>query len=210
MAKSDGIPNDVLLKAGLELMRRNGKPLTKRPSRGRAMLYDMPNGKTVRVRTCNDHVLLAAADDPSSSAPLNIEGTDSLLVVMPEVARTHGGIIGYLVPTKEAVKQIRKSHLAWLSSNPKTKGNNTRRTIWFDEYGPTVNGAEKYAGGYAVKWKEYRLAGSVLSTDIVGDKDTQANEAGNIKAEVEDAQRRIASLAGVSPQAVKISIDFGD
>lgn len=210
MVKLDRIENSILVKAGLELMRRNEMPLTKRPSRGRAMLYDMPNGETVRVRTCNDHVLLAYADEPSPDTRLNIEGTNWLLIVMPEFARTPGEIIGYLVPTEEAVKEVHTSHRNWLDSNPKTKGNNRTRALWFDEYGPDVNGGEKYAGGYSVKWKKYRLEGSVSSTDIVDDLDTHANEVGNIKAEVEAAQHRIASIAGVSPQAVKISIDFWD
>ncbi len=208
MAKLDRIENAILLNSGLELMRRNGKPLTKRPSPGRAMLYDMPNGESVRVRTCNDHLLLTLADKPTPDARLNIEGTDWLLIVMPEIARTHGEIIAYLVPSHEAIKQVRESHSAWLSSNPNTKGNNRTWHLWFNKYGSEVSGVEKYAGGYAVKWKKYRLEGSVSSKEIKDAKDIQTNGVGNIKAEVEAAQQRIAHMAGVSPQAVKISIDF--
>ena len=38
---------------------------------------------------------------------------------------------------------------------------------------------------------------------------TQAGEPGNIKVEVEAARERIAPVAGVPCEAVKISIDFG-
>ncbi|MCY3878138.1 MAG: hypothetical protein OXF74_03040 [Rhodobacteraceae bacterium] len=70
------ICNKMLREAGLELMRENGKPLTKLSSSGRAMLYSMPNGESVRVRTCNDHILVVVADKPAADASLNIQGTD--------------------------------------------------------------------------------------------------------------------------------------
>jgi hypothetical protein len=38
MAKADKINRDVLLKAGLDLMRLNGKALSKVPGKGRSML----------------------------------------------------------------------------------------------------------------------------------------------------------------------------
>ena len=59
MVKEDRIDNEVLLRAGLELMRLNSKPLTKLPSKGRSMLFELSNGETVRARTCNDHILIA-------------------------------------------------------------------------------------------------------------------------------------------------------
>ena len=71
------------------------------------MLYKMSDGQTVRVRTCNDHVLIAVADSPNPGARLNIEGTDWLLIVMPEVERTAGNIVAYLVPVQEAVAEVR-------------------------------------------------------------------------------------------------------
>ena len=87
MVKSDRIDNDVLREAGLALMRENGKPLTQRPSPGRSMHYTMPSGESVRVRTSNDHILIVVADKPTVDARLNIEGTDWLLIVMPEAER---------------------------------------------------------------------------------------------------------------------------
>src|SRR5260370_41034626 len=119
------VDNDALLAAGLDLMRKNGKPLTKILGTGRSMRYTLANGETVRVRTCNDAILIVLADKPSGSdAKLNIEGTDWLLVVMPEVERTPGNIRAYLVPSSVAVEATRRSHDRWLNSNPNTKGGN--------------------------------------------------------------------------------------
>ncbi len=203
MARADRIDNEALLQAGLELMRQNGKPLTKLPSKGRAMLYTLPNGETVRARTCNDHILIAVADKPTEDARLNLEGTDWILVVMPEVERTHGKVIGYLVPTEEAVAEVRRTHREWLSSNPNTKGSNTTWTLWFDH-----DGSGK-ANNYADLWMKYRLEGDVTTEDVAIEQVPQAGEPGNIKVEVEAARERIATVAGVPREAVKISIDFG-
>ena len=85
MPKTPRLPNDGLLAAGLELMKQNGMPLTKLPDFGRSMMYSRPDGQTVRVRTCNDHILIVLGDKPSGDAKLNIEGTDWLLVVMPTI-----------------------------------------------------------------------------------------------------------------------------
>ncbi len=85
-----------------------GRPLTKLPSRGRTMFYKLPNCETVPARSCNDHILISVAVEPTADAPLNIEGTDWLSIVMPEVERTDGRIIGYLVPTEEAAEKARQ------------------------------------------------------------------------------------------------------
>ena len=207
MVKSDRIDNDVLREAGLALMRENGKPLSKRPSPGRSMRYTMPSGESVRVRTSNDHILIVVADKPTVDARLNIEGTDWLLIVMPEAERKAGNVVAYLVPTNEAVEAVHKSHLAWLSSNPNTKGENTTWNLWFGQsYSGMANRDEKH--GYAMKWAKYRLEGEVSTKEIVSVQDGRASETGSIKAEVEVARKRIARAAAVSPEAVQISINF--
>ena len=211
MAKSDRIDNEVLRDAGLALMQTNGKPLTKLPSSGRSMLYAMPNGESVRVRTSNDHILVVVADKPTTDdAHLNIQGTDWLLIVMPEVERAAGQVIAYLVPTKEVDEAVRKSHQAWLSSNPDTKGENTTWNIWFDHsYSGMASRKGKHE--YAEKWAKYRLAGDMSTEDLISTRVDRAGEGrsrGNIRAEVEAARQRIAHAASVPPDAVKISIDF--
>ena len=203
----DRVDNEVLREAGLALMQENGKPLTKLPSRGRSMLYTMQNGESVRLRTCNDHILIVVADSPERDARLNIEGTDWLLLVMPEIERTAGRIIGYLVPTEVAVEAVRTSHQAWLSNSPNTKGENTTWNIWFD--GEGSGGTKKRAShGYSDKWAMYRLEGKGSAAEVSSSRSDQANKAGSIKAEVDAARRRIARVAAVSPEAVKISIEF--
>jgi len=91
MGEGEGVPNELLLAAGLELMKQNGQPLNKRQSSGRSMMYSLPDGRDVRVRTCNDHLLIVLADKHSGDARFNIEGTDLLLIVNPEVPRTGQG-----------------------------------------------------------------------------------------------------------------------
>ena len=202
MAKTNKVGNEVLLQAGLELMNKSAKPLTKRSSKGRAMIYEMPDGDTVRVRTSNDHILIVVADKPTQDARLNIEGTDWLLIVMPETERQQGNVLGYLVPTEEATQEARRSHAEWLASNPNTHGGNTTWNLWFNDRGPGA------ASNYAVKWTEYRLDADVTTLQM-GAESTQFSGSGNINTVVESARASIAKIAGVLPSAVRISIDFG-
>jgi hypothetical protein len=201
MAKSPRIDNGLLLRVGVELMRQNGKPLSKLQSSGRSMLYALSTGETVRVRTCNDHILIVLADRPVQDAKLNIEGTDWLLIVMPEIERTPGPAVAYLVPTSVAVDAARGTHQEWLSTNPNTNGGNTTWNLWFDGDGPHK------ANGFGRKWSKYRLAGEGTTVQPVALP--EISEPNNIKAEVESARQRISKAAGVSPGAVRITIDFG-
>jgi hypothetical protein len=205
MTKGPRIDNEALLAAGLELMKQNGKPLTKQQSFGRAMLYTLPNGETVRVRTCNDHILIVAADRPSSDAKLNIEGTDWLLIVMPEIERTPGKVVAYLVPTQVAIETVRRTHQEWLDTNPNTKGSNTTWNLWFDEESRDPGRASKTT--FAEKWSQYRLKGdgeAKQATGLAG-----SGPSGDIKSEVEAARQRISKAAGISPEAVRITVEFG-
>ena len=131
MVVRDRVDGVTLVEAGLAAMEKAGKPLTRLPSKGRAMLYQTREGETVRVRTCNDHVLIVVADRPDPNANLNIEGTDLLLVVMPETERTAGPIDLYLIPASEAVSEARRTHQEWLDSSPGTKGDNRTWNFWF-------------------------------------------------------------------------------
>jgi|SRR5580700_5489139 hypothetical protein len=207
MTKSPRVSNDALLAAGLDLMGRNGHPLTKVESFGRAMMYQLPDGKSVRVRTCNDHILIVLASKASKNAKLNIEGTDFLLIVMPEIERTPGKVIGYLVPTKVAVEASRSSHQTWLDKRPNTKGDNKTWNLWFRTDGPKDR-------TYSTKWAEYRLKGEAYTHTLTGNTGdalavTVSGSDGSVKAEVEMARQRISKAAGVAPDAVKITIQFG-
>lgn len=199
MPNTEGVPNDSLLAAALELMKQNGKPLAKTNGTGRSMRYSMPNGETVRARTCNDHILIVLGNKAEGDARLNIQGTDWLLVVMPEVPRTPGKVLAYLVPTSVAVEAARKTHQAWLDTNPNTKGDNRTWNLWFSENGP------KKANGFHNHWKKYLLKGSAH----VEPNSTAAETNGSVKSEVEVARLRISKAAGVPVASVRISIDFG-
>ena len=210
MPKGPRVDNAELLEAGLELMRRNGKPLAKLASRGRAMLYRLPDGQTVRARTCNDHILIAVADSPTEGAKLNIEGTDWLLIVMPVVERMPGSVIGYLVPTAEAVDAVRRTHSEWLASNPNTRGKNTTWNLWFSPDGP-----EK-ARGFADKWAKYRLEGSISISKFAArsgadeERDVVVPGAGTQEGvrplNMADAKRAVAAFYRVDLDAIEITI----
>jgi len=208
MTKSPRVSNDALLTAGLELMRQNGRPLTKVDSPGRSMMYGLADGKSVRVRTCNDHVLIAIADKVSADAKLNIEGTDFLLIVMPEIERTPGKVKAYLIPTSVAAEAVRRAHNEWLPT-ANTKGDNKTWCLWFRKDAPVNRHND-----YETKWAEYRLNGEASTTHALTGNAVDAVAPtvapdGSVKAEVEMARQRISRAAGVAPDAVKITIQFG-
>jgi hypothetical protein len=196
---TDRIESETLVEAGVDTMRSIGKPLTKLPSKGRAMLYALPNGETVRMRTCNDHVLIVVADSPSAEAKLNIEGTDWLLLVMPETERTAGKTVAYLLPVAEVEEEARRTHREWLATNPNTKGQNTTWNLWFRKDAPGK------ASDYASKWARHKLQSKV---EVSERQTPAASGGGNVKAEVEAARKRIAAAAGVPVESVKITINF--
>ena len=101
------IPNQHLVKAAETVMSENGMALERLPAKGRAMLYRMQDGKSVRLRTSNDHVLVVVADSPDVDAPVNVEGTDMLLVVMPEIERSPSRVVAFLVPSDIAARDAR-------------------------------------------------------------------------------------------------------
>lgn len=199
MAKVD---NEALLQAGLEAMAAAGKPLTKLPTKSRAMKYALADGKTVRVRTCNDHILVVLADSAGKSANLNIEGTDYLLIVMPEVPRTPGPVISYFVPCEVAVEAVRRTHAEWLASKPNTKGDNRTWNIWFDDN-------VSKAGGFAKKWAQYRLTTSGTTESLVRGAESTPHAYGKqtLADVIAAAKLQIAAAAGVSPDAVKITLE---
>lgn len=197
---ADRVPNESLLNAALSLMLADGKSLERVQTGTRSMRYRLANGETVRVRTSNDHVLVVLADSPDPGASLNIEGTDYLLVVMPEVPRQGGGVIAYFIPTAIAVQEVRRSHSDWLASKPATKGNNRTWNIWFDD-------GQNPWSGFAVKWAKYRVGGqaSVQGGAFVS-RTTSANDVRSLGAVIAQARRDIANAAGVPIEAVKISV----
>lgn len=196
--RTSRIPNETLLEAGLTLMKQTGRTLERVKTNTRSMQYVLPGGETVRARTCNDHVLIVLADSPKQGAALNIEGTDHLLIVMPEIPRTPGSVIAYFIPTTVVVKAARRTHADWLASNPNTKGENRTWNIWFDE-------AAK-AGGFAEKWAEYRLCGSASTLTLTSAPASVATTLGDVIAV---AKQQIAGAAGVSIDAVKITLELG-
>ena len=153
----------VLREAGVTLLRKNGKSIASCTS-GNSMICTLSDGEEIRVRTCNFHLLIITADQPSPYAHLDIDGTEWLLIVMPEVENSAGRIIGYLVPTKEVKCRMIQSHKAWLQTNPNTKGKNKTWTLGFNRYSGKGKDEHKELGyDFFTKWAEYRLKGEVWS-----------------------------------------------
>ena len=182
------------------MMRHASKPLERAQSKGPAMIYRTPTGETVRLRTCNDHILIVVGDSPAEDARLNIEGTDLLLVVMPERPRTNGPAVVYLIPTEEAVKEARRTHSEWLKSSPNTRGQNNTWNLWFDD-------GNAVAGGYARKWAKYKLPGTA-STIAPEPPSSPAGDGAKPRQVMDDCRNKVAEAFGVRPDQVKISIDF--
>lgn len=207
---SDKVPNQALLEAGIALMRQNGTPITRVETQTRAMIYELATGERLRVRTCNDHILVVLAESAQSDAKLNIEGTEFLLIVMPERPRTIGPVIAYLVPTDAAVDAARKSHAEWLASSPATSGNNRTWNLWFDD-----NSDAPHAG-FARKWQEYRLKGNATTESVqkAVSPRTKAVEVAKSRVTrslgevIAEARKQIAEVAGVPLDAVKISVSL--
>jgi hypothetical protein len=192
------VSNEDLVAAGLELMRSAGQPLTRVETGNRSMKYTLANGQSVRIRTCNDHVLVVLADSPEPNAKLNIEGTDHLLIVMPRIPRTDGPVDTYFVPTQVVVDAARKAHTDWLASQPSTKGNNRTWNLWFDDT------YAEFGGGFGRIWAKYRLSGESATTS----KNQERTSGGkrSLGEVIAAARKEIADAAGVSVEAVKISV----
>lgn len=200
----DRVPNEALAQAGLELMKQGRKPLERIKSNGRAMIYRMSDGATVRLRTCNDHLLVVVADaDDPDTACLNVDGTDFVLIVMPERQRTPGPVIGYLIPAGIVANAARSSHKDWLATRPNTKGDNRTWNLWFNKDGPSK------ANNFAEKWCQYRLTGSA-SAGLAAAVASSSSSSPPMKLGdvIALAKLQIAEAAGVSAERVKITIDI--
>lgn len=195
------VNTDLLVKAGLSLMEQAGKRMERVEPKGRRgpapQIYRTPDGRTVRVRTCNDHVLMVKADheDPDRAIHLNCDGADDLLIVMPERPRTPGPVTAYLVPTDVASKAVRDGHRSWLATGPNTKGDNRTWRVNFDDRGVTPEGSN-----FNEKWKGYRLGGAVSAGAMSVTPPTP-------KAEISSKVGEMVVLVRGVPVRVTVSID---
>tara|TARA_B100001964_G_scaffold183839_1_gene203531 strand:+ start:484 stop:1110 length:627 start_codon:yes stop_codon:yes gene_type:complete len=205
--KTPRVASDILKDAALQQMAENGMELSKIATGSRAMIYAMPDHNTVRIRTTNDPVLVVVAESAGSNSKMNIEGTDFLLISMPEEPRSPGNILCYLVPTKIAVESIRDSFNKWLETNPNTNGDNKTRNIWFDSKGTPWS-------GYHNKWEDYLLPTSLnvekaqKQMEATSNGDSILQELKTVAEVVEFTTHEIARLSGISREKIRIDIKF--
>ncbi len=214
--KAPRISSSVLRDCALKQMTELGNPLERLPAKSRAMLYKMRNGETVRLRTTNDPILIVVAESADPESSLNIEGTDHLLVVMPETPRAPGPVRSYLIPADVAAAVVRKAHQEWLDSKPNTKGDNRTRNIWFEDTG-------RPSGNFEEKWSEYLLPVSASTIEMEGaalgssrpaisepQYDPVAKHTSETVADViENARGRISTLTGMPTDAIQIEVKIG-
>ncbi|MEO8559886.1 MAG: hypothetical protein ABI439_12535 [Rhodospirillales bacterium] len=200
---------DLLGNAGLMLMAQTGQALERIPARGRARLYHRPDGKTVRLYCSNDRILIGRAESADPDAKLKMEeGADFLLLVMPKTKRTPGPVEAYLVPMAIAAAAVKDAHRIWRAASPDKHSQNLARNLWFDKDGPPMS------DDYASKWSAYRLPGSIAVKASAAKEAALAQQHLNGKSEnklgdvIAAARAQIAAAAGVSPDAVKISVDL--
>jgi len=194
------IDSEILVNSGLAAMKRTGKPLAPLRREARATIYVMPNGETVRMRTCNDRKVVVVSWTDALDAKLNIEGTDWVLLVMPEVRRKLGKTICYLVPTNVLAAEARCVREAWLARKPDRVRNNRTWKLWFGQ----KKGGN--ASDLETMWSQYRLDISIIAAQRTVSAPSSRGIV--VKKEIDEARRRIALAAGVPIKTVRIKISF--
>jgi hypothetical protein len=147
--------------------------------------------------------VLANADDPDT-ARLNVEGTNFILIVMPERQRTPGPVMAYLVPAEIVADAARSTHKEWLATKPNTKGDNRTWNLWFS------NDAPSKTNNFAEKWRQYRLSGTAsarLAAAAPASTPSASSPPKKLGDVIASAKLEIAEAAGVSTDRVKITID---
>lgn len=91
---------------------------------------------------------------------------------------------------------------------PENQGQKYHWNLWFDT---DYDGAEArdLKHSYATKWSQYRLEGTVSSLEIGNSSSLQKPiNSNSIKSEIDIAQQRIARVANIPHEAVRVTIDF--
>ncbi|WP_441280271.1 hypothetical protein [Bradyrhizobium sp. 63_E2_N1_3] len=197
------ISNSQLLNAGVSLMEGAGKPLKPvSTTDGRVKKYLLPDGRTVRGRTCNLHQVPmvrtkteVSYDGIPERILRGVKETDFILAAVPEVERTPGSIKAFLIPTEVVLEQIHAAE-------------RVGRKDWSLRLNEPI-------------WAKYRLPGTAYSATIPSDSEADdMDEEPETEGEtapirslslgevIANARQAIAEVAGVPVSAVKISIDL--
>jgi hypothetical protein len=198
-----------LKNAAYRAMEELGHSLSQIKTGTRSMIFEMEDGRTVRLRTTNDPVLICVAETNDVEAKLNVEGTDFLLLAMPEIPRTPGRVLVYLVPTQRVLTDVKESHKAWLATNPRTKGDNHTRNIWFENRGTPWS-------GFHDKWSEYKTiveANAPPSLRPEEQESTQerqvlSTEPQTVAEIINRTTHEISQITGIKADKIKIELRF--
>ena len=183
----------MLRQAFREAMSRAGQPVTRLKgvvdSRGRATeTYRTRRRQTIRLMTNRRRALMTVAAGFAAEAVLDFEGQQAFIGIA--VPGPHGSVECFLVPTDEAVENLRSAHRSWLAAHPGSASD--ARAIRFD-------GDPQLAWeGFAEKWAQFRLPAATFAT----------SRRPNLEQTIADSRRLIAAQVGRPESAVRISIDY--
>jgi hypothetical protein len=169
------------------LMAQRGTPVQRIPDE-RAVVYQLPDGKTVRLRTNNLPVLVAPKNEAGRFA---FEANDFVAIVIA----LRGKIHVYVIPSEVVARTLRDDRQRWLAESP-THNDNLTPVLRFDGR-PDNNGH-----GYAEEWHHYHVgefgAAEEAATGVTG-----------VFAIAAKARRDIAAALGppVTEERVHITVD---
>jgi len=211
------IPNKVLRLCALDIMENSDLPIKEVPSPGRSMIYKLSSGETVRLRTSNDPVLVVAVEPSDVGPKLNIEGTDKLLLVMPEQPLNRWeNIVGYLMPTSEVIAAIKSSYPKFFDRQTNRLKTKQALTLSFEDSG-------KPSGGFEGKWERYLLPMKCPARafqdevkpvqkvkKVSSPRQRPKGQPETVNDVIAEARERISEITKVPIKSVKVSVSLGD
>jgi len=195
---------DATRNAALSILEAHGMSWV-RVGRGQRFVVHIEGAGRKKVRALVKAASLGSAmvrtdrDDADSAKLLGFEA-DVDHVLFAVGSRDSTEIVAYLVPIKEVEAAYRSGHRVWRSTHA-VRNENTTWVLWFNDSGTTPE-----CNGFDRKWAQYRVGTSSPTAHVSGDP-SAVGHGGNNSA-IEDAKGLIAARLGVSPDQVKIVIEY--
>jgi hypothetical protein len=155
-------------------------------------------GKIVRLKTnAKAHVVMTKATGANAEASIPaLEDVDFL----GSISGTEAGEFDcYLIPAERALEDFQESHRAWIRSG--SKGDSDVRCLYFRH---DTRNRPWY--GYARKYAAFKLDGGTAATSAVPSAAPPSHN--GAQGVIEQARQMIAAAYDVTPERVRISVDF--